>query len=164
MSADDATAAGLLDAARIAHALELLALRWTDVEEVHQVGDTHWDIALSTDVLLRVDRIELPGSLILSAPIGRPPVDRRHLVYENLLAYNSLWKTTAGVRFALDAPQGEVLLLAEYPLAALDEETLAAVLQRFARFADQWCGYVTAPASSPIPSSPSPMLLMTLLA
>jgi len=133
-----------------------------DIDEVEQSGESNWEIGLSSGVVIFVDWAPNPSRLVFSALIGRPNVDRRYVVFESLLTFNSLWEDNAGAKMAVNGAEGEVIFIFDW---FADEPTLAEfndTFRQFVEYADLWCQYVTSEPENAM-SAPSPMM-MTMLA
>lgn len=132
------------------------------IDEIQQSGNDQWTIGLSGGVVIVMQTDGNPATaLMLSTLVGRPPVDRRHLVYESLLAFNATARPGAAVTLGLDGPDGEVMLRFNRPAAGITLDELSHCIARFCEFADMWAQYVTA-VEQPEPTYRSP-LLMTML-
>jgi hypothetical protein len=134
-----------------------------DIDEVEESEEGKWQIDLSNDVVIFADWAPNPARLVFSTLIGRPNVDRRFVVFESLLTFNSLWEENSGAKMAINGAAGEVIVIFDW---FADDPTLAdlnELLTQFIEYADLWCQYVTCEPEIGM-STPSPMMLMTLLA
>jgi hypothetical protein len=115
---------------------------------VYGLNGVAWLVALDDDTELVVETLDAPARLMLSAAIGRPPVDRMFLVYENLLCFNSLWRDHLGTWLALDGAEGELMAIHEVDATELTPQIFQDRLLAFAALAAQWQQYVTLPAGA----------------
>jgi hypothetical protein len=134
-----------------------------NIDEVEESEGGKWAIGLANGVVIFADWAPNPSRLVFSTLIGRPNVDRRYVVFESLLTFNSLWEDNPGAKMAANGPEGEVIFLFDW---FADNPTLADLndlLTQFVEYADLWCQYVTSEPETTM-SAPSPMMLMTMLA
>jgi len=135
----------------------------SNIDEIEATDDKQWAIGMSSGTAVLIDWLSEPSRLVFSTLVGRPPVDRRFIVYESLLTYNSLWHKTEGTRMALDGTDGEVIVAFEWHIDDEALENFDDVLSRFVDFAILWCNYVTLEYSENGAEIP-PMMMMTMLA
>ena len=80
--------------------------------------------------------------LFLTSDAGVPPPEARLACYELLLAYNSMWRDSGGMRMALDREDGSVLQICDVAGAGLNGEALRLVLENFIRQLGDWMQFV----------------------
>ena len=115
------------------------------------------------DYAVRFDEVDVfvewdPGTarLVLSVEVGTPPASRAASICEALLAYNSLWRETGGLRLALTGREGAVLQIADLAGPAIDPKTIAIVAVNLVERTSIWRAYFELEADSPqqlLPSS-----------
>lgn len=103
-----------------------------------------WIVSLGNQSLLTLEWADQPPRLISTVHLGKVDEHRRTAVYEVLLTYNRLWQETAGIRMALDGPEGEVVLLHELSADALTVVDLSAALARVCHVSSGWRRFVAA--------------------
>jgi hypothetical protein len=139
--------------------LERLGPAWPEVAALTRLDESIWLVELQGEVAFSLEWRDEAPQIALSAPLGRPPLDRRFVVYESLLMFNALRHENEGATLGLDGPDGELTLLAEAPLAeGTDLPALIALLERFAAHVRQWQAYVNLPAEQL--ELPAPEMLM----
>jgi hypothetical protein len=149
---------------RIKEMLDSLGPDNPGIDEAARHGESEWLVAFDGDLSAVIEWAEDPPRLVLSSPVGRPPVDRRFVVYESLLSFNMLWRDNGGCRIALNGADGEVVVLLDLIGEEVTPSTLHDALTGFAEVAAQWTAYVgAAPTSFSLPP-PHPMMLAGLLA
>jgi len=127
------------------------------ITEIEQSGESEWVVVFDDGTGVIVEAMQ--SRLALSAAIGRPPIDRRFVVYESLLSFNALWRETDGARLALNGPNGDVMLVHEISAVELTSSGLQDALARFAELVALWRDYVTAePEKFDLPMPQSTML------
>jgi hypothetical protein len=114
-----------------------------DIEEVLQTENDGWAIMFSDKPDVLVECVTEPDRLLFTTLIGLPHVDRRFVVYESLLMFNSLWKENDGAMLGLTGPEGQVAFILEFNITDLTLIELSNMLTRFITLAELWCGYVT---------------------
>ena len=97
-----------------------------------------WALQVDEAILLIVDLDEEDGRLVVSADAGRIQEGRQGEIHERLLRYNYCWRETGGVRMALDGPGGEVVQMADVPLAGLDVVRWHRILASFIDMLRAW--------------------------
>lgn len=92
-----------------------------------------WLIALDEDTedALALHCVEPMGKLVFAVDLGAPPEGKEAKTHEYLLAYNSAWADTDGVRMALDMDSGGIVQLYDLPLHALTADLLGSVIGNF---------------------------------
>ncbi|MES2999355.1 MAG: type III secretion system chaperone [Pseudomonadota bacterium] len=149
---------------RIQEMLDNIGLGNPRIDGVARSSESEWFVAFEEEIAAVVEWAESPPRLVFSAPVGRPPVDRRFVVYESLLSFNALWRDGAGCRLGLNGGDGEVVALLDVFADDLTPASLEEALYEFSRLALQWRAYVeAAPQALSLPP-PHPMLLAGLRA
>jgi len=131
--------------AALGEQLEALGPECTDIARVEHSGELAWIVAFDDDTAVAIEPAPR-GRLALGAPVGQPPVDRRFVVYESLLAFSSLWRDNHGCRLALGG-DSELQVGLEIP-AGLTAGELCTAVREFAALARLWREYVAAPAAA----------------
>ena len=120
-----------------------------ELEAVTEGEDsTTWLLAIDEQTVVFVELDEANDRLMLSTPLGEPPEARRAELLETLLAYNSLWTQTGGVRMALDAPGGSVAQMFELAVGDLDASRFAAIFVQFVDISAGWRAVISGDGKS----------------
>jgi hypothetical protein len=138
------------------HAHDLMAQvgDMLDLPQVTEFAERQsWLLVTKDNVAVSVELDGDNGRLVLAASAG-PPSRERPADLEMLLVHNLAWRETGGLRFALDQPGGEAMLLFDVALAGLDASRLQALVGDLAAKAAVWRSYLSrsAEAAPPPPS------------
>ena len=76
--------------------------------------------------------------LFLTMEIGSLPEARREDVLQSMLAFNSLWAETGGVRMAIDPPSGQITQICDLLTHVIDVTKLAQAVEALLKKADSW--------------------------
>lgn len=98
---------------------------------IQQSGDDLWLVVFDEQTAVQIECDETGNKLVFSMIVGPVEGDNRQEIYESLLSYNLLYHDTAGMRLALEGPQGNVVLLVDLCHLDLQVSTLAAFLEVF---------------------------------
>ena len=110
-----------------------------DLAEVYEAtGGRTWTLMVRDGATLFADLMPDDSRLWLSAEVGTPPPENRIQLYTLMLVYNAQWQQTAGVRLALDRPDGAITLAYDMPVAGLDMPSLCTVIRNFCDMRDGW--------------------------
>jgi hypothetical protein len=110
-----------------------------ELGEIHEAaGGNAWTLTTQAGAVFFLDYRPDDDRLWLSADAGTPRPDNRAELYPLMLTYNAQWQRTGGVRIALDAPEGEVVLAYDMPASGLDLPRLCAVIGNFQDMLDVW--------------------------
>jgi hypothetical protein len=139
-----------------AHDLMLQVGDMLDLPQVTEFAENNsWLLVTKDNIAVSVELDSDNGRLMLTATVGAPSRERPADL-ETLLVHNMAWRETGGVRFALDQPGGEALLLFDVALAGLDASRLQALVGDLAAKAAVWRAYLArsgAGAESPPPDA-----------
>jgi hypothetical protein len=141
---------------RAAEIMNALAEHWAALDGLERIGDDTWLIGLEDGTAMLAEWADAPGHLVLTAPLGRPAMERRFAVYEWLLRLNGIPRETGGLNSALGSVEGD--LIATLTLSAADC-TAADVEERLAQWSSQirvLAEFVSAPAE--VLDLPAPVL------
>lgn len=142
------------------HLTELLCAlgpEWSEISTVDRLDESTWLVALDDETQFAIEVSET-ARLMLTCPLGRPHVDRRFVVFEAFLVFNSLWQDHPGCTMALGGPEGDLLAIQEVDASHITASDLQTALAAFAEHSRGWRDYVVAePQPLSLPSSP-PML------
>jgi hypothetical protein len=97
-----------------------------------------WTLELDDQTLLFADHEPDQNRLVISGEVAKPHPDRKAALHELLLQYNYQWKTTGGVRMALDEPDGAVVQICDISTINLDASALAGTIQVFTDVLRTW--------------------------
>ncbi|RJG48428.1 type III secretion system chaperone [Motilimonas pumila] len=93
-------------------------------------GEDLWEVETSA-LTIFLQYVEAEDRFTLYAELTIPASSDRTAVLELLLANNSQFMATGGVRMALSEPQGDAIMMVDLALEKLDVQQLQAVLQNF---------------------------------
>lgn len=143
-----------------AHDLMVQVGDMLDLPQVTEFAERQsWLLVTKDNVAVSV---ELDGDnrrLALAASAGAP-MRERPADLETLLVHNLAWRETGGLRFALDQPGGEALLMFDVVLAGLDASRLQALVGDLAAKAAVWRTYLARSAEA---APPPPDALETMI-
>jgi hypothetical protein len=98
-----------------------------------------WRVIISDKAEIFVEPDEARGCLVFASNLATPPADKAANLYEFLMRVNNLWQDTGGLRFALEEPGGDALILRDQPTEPLRHATeLANALLDFAERTHFW--------------------------
>lgn len=128
----------------MAHKAHIHALM-TEIGPALELGEVQafdkndlWTLVTQGKTVIFAEYAPDDDRLWLSADVGPlQPGDRLRL-YELMLQYNARWQQTGGVRLALDAPEGDVVLAYDLPAAGLDLHRLQNVIRNFCAALEGW--------------------------
>lgn len=112
-----------------------------------------WGIALEDDLMVLVQFDEAKGGLVLTCDLGAPTPGDRTALYQLLLQANYHWKSTGGVRLAINGPGGDVFQVFEVPVDGSDVARLSAIVAAYADTAKAWREIIQGVGSAPAPST-----------
>ena len=112
--------------------IEELGPATEEVVEVQQSAETSWDIFIDETESIGIDIMEGQDKLMLSSELGRPPDELQAATWQWMLVYNFAWQNTGGIKLALEAAGGNVVMMFELNSATLDLPTLQSALINFA--------------------------------
>ncbi|MEW4486688.1 type III secretion system chaperone [Thalassoglobus sp. JC818] len=127
-----------------------------EVQQLLRLRTDQWGFVFSENLQTVIGFDSMRKCLTLSCEIGVPADERKLDTYEQLLVYASLDTQTGGVRVALDAPDGSLLLLLDMFVEDLDTTTFAEVLEHFIDKVNLWRQSIAKGQTMPGESSPKP--------
>ena len=111
---------------------------------MHQIGPTmpeiltivqeesdRWELTFEDELSVQISWQEEPTRVLFNCAVGEVPRDLRESVYARLLLANALPQERLDLRFALDFPDEQVLVIGELNEPDLSLETLQDKLQAF---------------------------------
>jgi len=101
-------------------------------------GGALWTFEFEDEAPLYLERSIRGELLILSGEVDALPEEARPKLFELLLLYNSQGPETGGARFAIDGPDGAVVLSLDIAADDLDVNHLAALVQDFRALRHSW--------------------------
>ena len=116
---------------RIADLLVEAGPLMSSIREIEALGDQLWFLSFAEGVGVSVELFEESNKLTLAAEVGPIPAEERLDVYEQMLAYNSLWQDTDGVTLALDSATQTALIHYSFYANELDATSLTNLLDSF---------------------------------
>lgn len=141
--------------------LDGLGPGWPEVVSVDRIDETIWILEREDGIVVAAEWLDFPARLVLTTPLGRAEVDRRFVVYEMMLLFNSLWRDNGGARAVLDGFEGELTLVLELTQAQLSPGRMQELLSDWFAIARDWRNFVLAPADAL--EVPTPQFMMTAL-
>ncbi len=122
------------------------------LQQVTTPGTGRWILEFDNEAIL----CELNSSadrLYLTMSVGPLPEARREDTLEALLAFNSLWAETGGVRLALDRPGGEILQLCDILTQGIDVTKVAHVVEALLAKAQTWKSLIAGAETTAVESA-----------
>ena len=121
-----------------------------DLEQVSEfAAENAWHLVTRCGSV-EVDYVDANGRLFLTAAAGTLDPDRQEALFEELLLFNGAAADPRGVRAGFAAAAGEVVILADAPVAGLTATALTALVERLCDAALQWRARIeTGGASGP---------------
>lgn len=107
-----------------------------------------WQVQFDDGAMLCIAFQHDPGEAIFSCLLGRAPVHRQKEIYAAMLCANLLYQGVAPIKFALNHPAGELILIAAYPLSGMSLESLQTNLSSFYAYARHFAEEVAREDSS----------------
>ena len=93
------------------------------------------------DVDVFVEWDAASARLVLSVEVATPPASRAASIYEALLAYNSLWRETGGLRLALTGARAPPCRSSTSPAPRSKPKTVAVVAVNLVQRTSIWRAY-----------------------
>ncbi|NJN47321.1 MAG: type III secretion system chaperone [Candidatus Competibacteraceae bacterium] len=93
--------------------------------------DASWIMALDDEVTVEMHVDERLHKLVMCMSLGAVKDEQRTATYQVLLVANGLWRETGGLRFGLDAPDGEIEQCLDLNLNDIAVQYLIEILQDF---------------------------------
>jgi hypothetical protein len=144
-----------------AHDLMVQVGDMLDLPQVTEFAERQsWLLVTKDNVAVSVELDGDNGRLVLAANAGAPSRERPADL-ETLLVHNMAWRETGGLRFALEQPGGEALLMFDVALSGLDASRLQALVGDLAAKAAVWRSYLTRSDTGAAP--PPPDVLETMI-
>ncbi len=97
-----------------------------------------WVMVFADELLVEVHVDERLRKVVLSTLVGRPEDELCASTYQVLFIVNGLWRETGGLRFGLDAPDGEIEQCLDLNLDHLSVQKLVAIMEDFTARAGVW--------------------------
>ena len=105
---------------------------------ISQNSDTHWSIFYDDETFIELEYDPEGEKISLYSELGTPDNDKQLSTFKACLLYNFLWKDTGGVMLALDAPDGNIVLVYHMLVSEIDLPLLCSVIRNFAEKATVW--------------------------
>ncbi len=113
-----------------------------EIDAIVQTEEPSWAIQFSDETILILDAADDPARIVISAELGSVDDTKQGAVYETLLCYNMMWRTSGGVRVGLAGPQGALIISADVHLANLTQHDLQQEIERFLSITRSWVKYI----------------------
>jgi hypothetical protein len=114
-----------------------------DARALLRQDDESWIMAFSDEAMVELHVDERLHKLVLCMPLGRAKDDQRAMTYQALLVASGLWRETGGLRFGLDAPDGEIEQCLDLNLNDIAVQSLIAIVKDFADRGRVWREIIT---------------------
>ena len=108
------------------------------IERIDRVKEGLWVLGLHPDIVIEVSCQVETAKAVFSVIIGQVHGEQREKTYETMLLYNQRWSETDGVRLALDAPAGRIVLLVDVAVSILDTTILRNVIENVTMKTIHW--------------------------
>jgi len=120
-----------------------------------------WALGIDEDTTLFVDHEADQDRIVLSCEVAVVRPGAKGSVHELLLQYNNQWKSTGGMRLALDGPDGSVIQICDLSTTQLDARAFAGAVRVFFDILQGWRDILSRdPASGGAP--PNSLEMQTL--
>lgn len=116
-------------------------LEGMDAFDIPSIGAYH--IAFDEFLSLAIQPATGRGTFVMTGDVGRPPKDSALKTYIFLMNANSIWEDTDGLRFALLADSGNVIMTREIGSNGLSARALGSEIGRFAEEMVHWAKVIT---------------------
>lgn len=127
-----------LDNAAIAQRLLDALAAAPDLGQLYESEEDCWLLECPSGSGLWLEWMAQPAVLTLSTALGRPDPHHETACLNLALACNQHWHGHQALRIARDGTDGDLLLLDQFPLAALSAEALAKELLHFEAVRALW--------------------------
>jgi hypothetical protein len=97
-----------------------------------------WTLEVDETTILFVDHEANQHRIVLSGEVVKPHDARKISAYELLLQYNNQWKSTGGLRMALDGPGGSINQICDISTVDLNAHALADMIRVFVDVLRGW--------------------------
>ena len=102
-----------------------------EIDAVVQTEEPSWAIQFSDDTVIILEPADDPSRVVMSADLGGVADAQQRIVYETLLCYNLMWRSSGGVKVGLAGPEGTLIISAD---VCLDNLTLSDFQQEIGKF------------------------------
>ncbi len=113
-----------------------------EIDAIVQTEEPSWAIQFSDETILILDAADDPSRIVISSELGSVDDTKQGIVYETLLCYNMMWRTSGGVRIGLAGPQGALIISTDVHLANLTQHDLQQEIERFLKITRSWAKYI----------------------
>lgn len=125
-----------------------------DIDAVVQTDEPSWAIQFSDETILIMEAADDPSRIVISAELGAAAEAQQRTIYETLLCYNLMWRTSGGVKIGLAGPQGALIISTEVCLQGLTLADLQQELGKFLQIVRSWTDYVAKADTAQAPPLP----------
>ncbi len=94
-----------------------------------------WEVQLDDGATLCIAFQCEPAEAVFSCLLGPAPAQRQTEIYAAMLCANLHYQGVAPIKFALNHPAGELMLIATYPLSGMSLDSLQKNLRSFHTYA-----------------------------
>jgi hypothetical protein len=131
---------------------------------IAQMGEGAWALGFDDETVVMMEWVSRPERVVLSATIGKPPVEREAEVFETALSYTALWQESGGAKVAKGGAEGELILIRELHPELEHGWDLLPVLEHFSNVAAWWQHYVRTTPNANVAAQSSAMDVLQLRA
>ncbi len=130
------------------HLMQQLGPEMPEISTILQEESDRWQITFEEEASIEVSWQLEPPRVVFSCAVGEVPDHVRESVYARLLVANSLPSGQLSLRFALDVPDEQVLVLGELSEADLSLDIFLLELESFLRCATGLSSFIAEAASA----------------
>lgn len=118
------------------------------IEAIIEDDIESWEVQLDDGATLCIAFQCEPAEAVFSCLLGPTPVHRQTEIYAAMLCANLLYQGVAPIKFALNHPAGELMLIAAYPLLGMSLDSLQKNLSSFHAYARHFAEQVVVEESN----------------
>ena len=113
-----------------------------DVSSYSGDGPDIWVIDFEDEPACQIEPVGDAGRHTLSGSVAAVPQEGRLELFQTLLLYNDQVETTGGVRMAIDAPDGDVLICVDLDPQDIEPQALTEAIAGFRAMRRTWKGVI----------------------
>lgn len=127
---------------QIQQLLQEIGPRMPEIDAIVQTEEPSWAIQFSDDIVILLEAADNPPRMVISAELGAVHDAQQRVLYETLLCYNLMWRTSGGVKIGLAGPQGTLIISADICLDNLMLSKLQEEIDKFLKITRCWVNYI----------------------
>ncbi len=113
-----------------------------EIDAVVQTEEPSWAIQFSDETVIILEAADDPPRVVLSAELGAVHDAQQRIIYETLLCYNLMWRSSGGVKIGLAGPQGTLIISSDVCLDNLTLSDLQQKIDSFLKTTRSWTQYL----------------------